>query len=99
MARSAFESEFERANGFWHLYWSKQISENGSIRCATDAIVSVLKTERRVRRLIVQLSARGHEKSTTKPGSLVLRLRNCSYWHSRYHVACIRYLSSTYPGP
>src|ERR1700677_4717608 len=44
MARPAFESELERANGFWHFKWSNKISENGSVRCANDAIVSVLKS-------------------------------------------------------
>ena len=95
MARPAFESEFERANGFWHLYWSKKIGKNGSVRCTTDVILSVLKSERRLRRLVVQLSARSLEKSTTEPGSLVLRLGHCSCRYSQYRVASIRRLSST----
>src|ERR1700677_3713987 len=44
MARPAFERELERANGFWHLKWSNKISENGSVRCTTAAILSVLKS-------------------------------------------------------
>ena len=32
MARPGFESEFEGANGLWHLEWSNRIRENGSVR-------------------------------------------------------------------
>src|SRR5580698_7993847 len=44
MARPAFESELERANGFGHLKWSKIFYENGSVQCTTAAIRSVLKS-------------------------------------------------------
>src|SRR5580700_10691466 len=32
MARPAFKSELERADGLWHLKWSNIIRENGSVR-------------------------------------------------------------------
>src|ERR1700729_3964019 len=44
MARPAFESELERTNGFGHVKWSNRFYENGSVRCTTAAIVSVLKS-------------------------------------------------------
>ena len=48
MARPAFESELERADGFGPLKWSNRFYENGSVRCTVAAILSVLKSRAHV---------------------------------------------------